>query len=935
MVNRLTFDLIPSQNPPPKIELPDVDLTQDVLLTIRLNGEEIPPENKLSIEPVGDAPVPQQINTNPFIRFQRAGTYSYKVSVPWVNDTRLERTFAVTILGRLIVSPTAVVLDGSYTAFTVEKIVEGNTRTLVPSSQQTWTRQGSPDAPLPFPDPSFPQTTIQFLKPGTYTYLIVVPHESTLLQKIVTVTVTDKVVPEGPPPTLEISPTEVFLDGSYATFTVEKVSERGRSLVPPSQQTWSSEDGGPLPFPGTSFPQTTIEFLQPGRYTYRVLVQHDPDPLQTEFAVLVKEEPPAPQLVTPPTEVTLPNEAQVPFLVQPTIQPTWRQVSGPGQAIFGGQWEAGAIPTIRFPVAGVYVFEVTVGIDSQIFSILVRPMPLNQPPQVNAGPDAIVNLPNAALLKGTVTDDGLPNPPGRVTVLWRHVGGGSQVVFSNPTLTETPAIFSDKGRYILTLTAHDGAAEGSDEMIVMVNKTPVIQAIAPGVVVLPNTATLSGHILDDGLGSPESGTIHSFWVKVSGPGSVTFTDVPSSTPQSSDIITATFSEPGRYVLRYIVSNGCLTAVQDVTVIACLSPLVRAGADQSIAFPLPVTLDGKVQTEDWPSSRPLQIQWAKVEGPGQATFESQRPRTRATFSEIGVYTLRLTATDGITTASDEVIVTVTATTAVTRVIQDLVVLYTFKEGRGSTVQDVSGVGSPMHLQITDTNCGRAVWLPSGGLAVEEQSNPPKGQVPKSPSIQTNGPATKVIRAVKATNQLTVEVWYRPRSDRPIYQTNNPIRILSIAARGQNAHENRNFTLQQGQWQTTQANFYHARLRSTNNTTNAEDGLKTATVIQPNPATQQNGNLLNRWKVNHIVYTWDANGNARLYIDGVPQARKSFVAPKGGWARSLADWNEHYPLALSKDPDGLRPGRGEFQLVAIYNRALTAQEVTQNFQAGIPQ
>lgn len=932
MVNRLTFDLIPSQNPPQKVTLTDVDLTQNVLLTIRLNGEELPPETKFSVEAVDNAPPPQQLNTIPFIRFNRAGTYSYRVAVPWVNNTLLERTFTVEVLGRLIIAPTSVVLSASPITFTVEKIVEGDIRIPVPRSQQTWSRQGNPNAPLPVPDPSLPQATIRFLQPGTYSYLIVVPHESTLLQKIFTVTVAE-IISEGPLPELEIGPTEVILDDTPVVFIVEKVLPGQRSPVPFSQQTWSS-DGGPLPLPNPPSPEATIRFLRAGTYTYRVVVPHNSTTLQKEFTVLVKESVPPLPLVNPPTEVTLPNEASVPFLEQPAVQPSWRQISGPGQAVFGGQWEAGAVPTIRFPEAGVYVLEVTVGNNSQSFSIVVRPVPPNQPPKVNAGLDMIVNLPDAALLRGTVTDDGLPTPPGRVTVLWRHVGGGGQVVFSSPTRTETPAIFSDKGRYILTLTASDGAAEGNDEVIVMVNKTPVIQAIAPGVVVLPDTAIVSGHILDDGLGSPESGTIRSFWAKVSGPGSVTFAEVPSSTPQTSDIVTATFSEAGRYVLRYIVSSGCLTAVQDVTVVACLSPLVKAGSDQSIALNQPITLDGKVETEYWPSSRPLRVEWMKVEGPGQVTFEAQRPRTRATFSEIGIYTLHLTATDGITTASDEVIITVTAPTVIPRVAQDLVALYTFKEGRGATVQDVSGVGSPMPLQITDANCGRAVWLPSGGLMVEEQTNPPRGQVPKSPTIQTNGPATKVIQAVKATNQITVEVWYRPGSDRPIDESKNPIRILSIAARGQKAHENRNFTLQQGQWQIHQANFYHARLRTSNHETNSEDGLKTSATLQREPAAQQNGTTQQRWKLQHIVYTWNANGNGQLYVDGVLQTQKTFTPPKNGWVKNLAEWDDQYLLALSKDPDGTRPGRGEFQLVAIYNRALTAQEVAQNFQAGIP-
>jgi hypothetical protein len=48
--------------------------------------------------------------------------------------------------------------------------------------------------------------------------------------------------------------------------------------------------------------------------------------------------------------------------------------------------------------------------------------PVNQPPVANAGPDATVILPNTATLSGSLTDDGLPNPPGAVSVSWSQVG---------------------------------------------------------------------------------------------------------------------------------------------------------------------------------------------------------------------------------------------------------------------------------------------------------------------------------------------------------------------------------------------------------------------------------------------------------------------------------------------------------------------------------
>jgi hypothetical protein len=50
-------------------------------------------------------------------------------------------------------------------------------------------------------------------------------------------------------------------------------------------------------------------------------------------------------------------------------------------------------------------------------TITVNPSgPVNQAPTVNAGNDAVITLPtNTVSLDGTVSDDGLPNPPAAVT----------------------------------------------------------------------------------------------------------------------------------------------------------------------------------------------------------------------------------------------------------------------------------------------------------------------------------------------------------------------------------------------------------------------------------------------------------------------------------------------------------------------------------------
>ena len=57
--------------------------------------------------------------------------------------------------------------------------------------------------------------------------------------------------------------------------------------------------------------------------------------------------------------------------------------------------------------------------------------PENQAPEVDAGPNGTVTLPESATLDGTVSDDGLPNPPGTCTVTWTKQSGPGTVTFGD------------------------------------------------------------------------------------------------------------------------------------------------------------------------------------------------------------------------------------------------------------------------------------------------------------------------------------------------------------------------------------------------------------------------------------------------------------------------------------------------------------------------
>lgn len=88
-----------------------------------------------------------------------------------------------------------------------------------------------------------------------------------------------------------------------------------------------------------------------------------------------------------------------------------------------------------------------------------------------------------------------------------------------------------------------------------------------------------------------------------------------------------------------------------------APVVSAGADLSVTLPSAANLAGTV-TDDVPAS--VSSSWSVVSGPGLVSFGSTAaPATTASFSMAGTYVLRLTATDGQFTTSDEATVQVSA------------------------------------------------------------------------------------------------------------------------------------------------------------------------------------------------------------------------------------------------------------------------------------
>ena len=288
---------------------------------------------------------------------------------------------------------------------------------------------------------------------------------------------------------------------------------------------------------------------------------------------------------------------------------------------------------------------------SNVATISITVVAVNNPPVASAGPDKTITLPvNSVILNGSGTDsDG-----SIASYLWTQVSGGAATL-TNANTANLTASGLQAGSYVFRLTVTDNqGTPGSDDATVTVNPAgnaaPVANAGPDKTITLPtNSVTLNGSATDS------DGTIATYsWTKVSG-GAATLTNANTAN------LTVTGMVVGPYTFRLTVTdNQGAQGSDDATVIVNpagnSAPLANAGPDKTITLPAnSVLLNGSGTDSDGSIAS---YSWTKVSG-GTATLTNANT-ANLTVSDLvgGVYTFRLTVTDNQgATGSDDVTVTV--------------------------------------------------------------------------------------------------------------------------------------------------------------------------------------------------------------------------------------------------------------------------------------
>ncbi len=195
--------------------------------------------------------------------------------------------------------------------------------------------------------------------------------------------------------------------------------------------------------------------------------------------------------------------------------------------------------------------------------------------------------------------------------------------------------------------------------------------------------------------------------------------------------------------------------------------------------------------------------------------------------------------------------------------------------------------PYTFSIPCTNCPNgATWVADAGQV----------QFRTPGLVRSISPPTELAQTLNSGNGLTIETWLTPY----VLRSTGFGRIVSYS---QDFHRT-NFTL--GQYQ----NALIFRLRADADANNRQ-------IFVPRVFTPE--------QRQHIVISYDFS-HCRVYVDG--ELRQDLQTLNS----DFSTWNPDYLFMLANEGTGDRPWLGSIENVVLYNRPVTAAEVTKHYDQG---
>ncbi len=231
----------------------------------------------------------------------------------------------------------------------------------------------------------------------------------------------------------------------------------------------------------------------------------------------------------------------------------------------------------------------------------------------------------------------------------------------------------------------------------------------------------------------------------------------------------------------------------------------------------------------------------------------------------------------------------------------IALWEFKTGSGLVAYDSSGVDPAIDLNFS----GDVNWYGGWGISIGTDAAQGPGKAQGSTTA-----SRKVHDVLQESGEFSIEAWVIPAN-----VTQEMSRIVSYSA-GQSS---RNFSLQQTLYN------YDFLLR-----TNAQDGNgDPLTTLNGDPqlSTPDADEVLQA-TLQHVVATYDPLDGRRIYVNGALVTNTDPIP--GG---TFVDWQDNMAIVLGNEASGDGVWEGTFRLAALHRRALTQEQIQQNFDAGV--
>ncbi len=217
----------------------------------------------------------------------------------------------------------------------------------------------------------------------------------------------------------------------------------------------------------------------------------------------------------------------------------------------------------------------------------------------------------------------------------------------------------------------------------------------------------------------------------------------------------------------------------------------------------------------------------------------------------------------------------------------IALWEFKTGSGLIAYDTSGVDPAIDLNLS----GDVAWYGGWGLTIIDG---------KAQGSTTS--SKKLFDILLESGEFSIEAWVIPAN---VSQEQG--RIVSYSA-GDTA---RNFTLQQTLYD------YDFQLRTNETSLNGDPALSTPAADEVLQATLQ-----------HVVASYHPVDGRRIYVNG--QLVSNTDPVPGG---TFIDWQDTFAFVIGNETSGNGLWQGTVRLAAVHRRALTAEQITQNFDVGV--